>query len=185
MESLCVKWRLFLCKLVFMKYLPAENIVYKTKLKEREVINRLSNYIDEEKLIRFGLFGSSISKAYEGEISKESFDIKRIIGYRNSFLPRINGIIEKDFDGTVIKVKMRLHILVVVFLCIWCGGVGLAFFSFLYVSLNSNNLEGTALIPFGMLIFVYILTMGGFKYESRMSIKDLQTLFEAEIIENN
>ena len=109
-----------------MKYLPAENIVYKTKLKEHEVINRLSNYIEEEKLIRFGLFGGSISKAYEGEISKESFDIKRIIGYRNSFLPRINGIIEKDFDGTAIKVKMRLHILVVVFLCIWCGGVGLA-----------------------------------------------------------
>jgi hypothetical protein len=39
------------------------------------------------------------------------------------------------------------------------------------------------LIPFKMLIFAYVLTMCGFKYESNKSKKDLQTMFEAEIIE--
>jgi hypothetical protein len=39
------------------------------------------------------------------------------------------------------------------------------------------------MIPFGMLIFAYALTMGAFKYESNKSKKDLQTIFEADIIE--
>jgi hypothetical protein len=34
-----------------------------------------------------------------------------------------------------------------------------------------------------MLIFVYALTMGGFKFESNKSKKDLQTMFEADIME--
>jgi hypothetical protein len=38
------------------------------------------------------------------------------------------------------------------------------------------------LIPVGLLLFVYALTMGGFKFESNKSKKDLQELFEAEII---
>jgi hypothetical protein len=39
------------------------------------------------------------------------------------------------------------------------------------------------MIPFGMLIFAYVITMGGFKFESNKSKKDLQALLEAEIIE--
>ncbi len=30
-----------------------------------------------------------------------------MIGYRNSFLPEINGAIDKDYNGTKINVKMR------------------------------------------------------------------------------
>jgi len=38
-------------------------------------------------------------------------------------------------------------------------------------------------MPIGMLLFVYILTIAAFKYESSKSKKDLKTLFEAEMIE--
>jgi hypothetical protein len=166
-----------------MKFLPTENITYKTKLKEEEIFGRLSDLIEPEKTFRFGIFSSDSSKSYEGQINGQTFDIKRIIGYRNSFLPRINGIIERDFDGMTIKVKMRLHIFVIVFLCIWCGGVGLGCIAFLTQALGSSEFNPATLIPFGMLIFVYLLTMGGFKSESNRSKKDLQTIFEADIIE--
>lgn len=163
-----------------MKYLPIENITYKTRLKEEEVLKRLADSIEPEK-IRFGLFDSSATKPYEGQIDGASFRIKRIIRYRNSFLPRISGTIVKDFDGTTINVKMKLHPLVMVFICFWCGSVGLAGITIMAISLRNASYEPASLIPFGMFIFAYGLTMGCFKYESNKSKSDLQTILEADI----
>jgi hypothetical protein len=166
-----------------MKFLPAENITYKTKLKEEEILKRLSDNVEPEKMFRFGMFFGGSTKPYEGQINRQEFDIKRIIGYRNSFLPRINGIIERDYDGMTIKVKMRLHVLVIAFLCVWCSFVGLACIIVLIHVLGSSEFNPMTLIPFGMLIFVYALTMRSFKYESNKSKRDLQRILEAEIIE--
>ena len=166
-----------------MKFLPTENITYKTRLKEEELMRRLSEFIEPEKTFRFGNFRSDYRKPYEGQINGHTFNIKRIISYRNSFLPRIYGIIERDFDGMTIKVKMRLHIFVIVFLCVWCGGLGLGCIAFLTQAFSKSDFNLATLIPFGMLIFVYALTMGGFKHESNKSKKDLQAIFEADKIE--
>jgi hypothetical protein len=166
-----------------MKYLPIENITYKTRLNEEELYRRLSNSMEPEKRLRFSFFGSSSTKTYEGKMSGQTFNMKRIIRYRNSFLPRITGIIEKDFDGLTITVKMRLHILVTVFLCFWCTGVGLASVAVLTQVISHSEFYPQTMIPFGMLIFAYVITMGGFKFESNKSKKDLQALFEADIIE--
>jgi hypothetical protein len=166
-----------------MKFLPTENITYKTRLKEDELIRRLSEFIEPEKTFRFDIFGGGSTKPYEGQISGQTFNINRIINYRNSFLPIINGVIEKDFDGLTIKVKMRLHNFVIVFLYIWYAGVGLGFLAFLKQALSNSEFNPASMIPFGMLIFAYALTMGAFKYESNKSKKDLQTIFEADIIE--
>jgi hypothetical protein len=166
-----------------MKYLPTENITFKTELTEKEIINRLSDLIQPAKTFRFGIFSPSSSKSYEGLINGQTFDIKRIISYRNSFLPRINGIIERDVDGSRIKVKMRLHTFVTVFLCIWCGGAGFACVAFLSQAFRNSKFNPGALIPLGMLIFVYGLVMAGFKYESSKSKQYLRSIFEADVIE--
>jgi hypothetical protein len=166
-----------------MKFFPTEDITYNTRLKEQEIVKRLSDITEPERTFRFGTFGHSSSKSYEGQVNAQSFAIKRIIRYRNSFLPRINGIIVKDFDGNKIKVKMRLHSLIIVFMFIWCGGVGLACLAFLTQAFSNSKFNAGILIPFGMLTFGYVLTMAAFKYESNKSKKDLQLIFEAELIE--
>ena len=165
-----------------MKFLPLENITYRTRLKEEEIINRLSDHIEPEKKIRLVSFDSGSTKAYEGQINAKSFNIKRIITYRNSFSPRISGVINKDFEGLKISVKMRMHIFVIIFMCFWCcmavfGCVGVL----IEVSNEPEFMLGD-LMPFGMLLFGYALALGGFKYESNKSKKDLQRIFEAEII---
>ncbi len=166
-----------------MRFLPTESITYKTKLKEEEIFRRLSELIEPEKAFRFGIFGRGSTKPYEGRISSRKFDIKRIINYRNSFLPRINGIVEKDYDGINIKVKMRLHTFVIVFMCCWWGVAGFACIAFLKQSLGTSDFSPATLIPFCMLLFAYLLTMGAFKVESNKSKMDLQKIFEADIIE--
>lgn len=167
-----------------MKFFPSEKITYKTKLKEDEIVNRLSQIMEPEKRIRLHLFQKGDSKSYEGKMVGRIFKMTRIIRYRNSFLPIINGTIIPDFDGTTIEVKMRLHPFVAVFIGIWMGGVFLACLLMLIEILRTFQTKGfqpMLLIPFGMLLFGYVLTMAGFTYESKKTKKDLQRIFEAEI----
>lgn len=166
-----------------MNFLPTENITYKTKLKIEEIVERLSDHVEPEKTFRFDLFSSGSTKPYEGKISGDTFEIERIIGYRNAFLPRIYGIIEKDYDGTYIKVKMRLHVFAMVFLYFWCGGIGLFCIAVLTQFIDGSKYDSVPLLPLAMLLFAYVLTMASFKFESIKSKVDLQRIFEAEIIE--
>ena len=167
-----------------MKYLPFENITYQTKLETEEILNRINEIIEPQKTFRMtGIFGCSDHKPYEGNINGNTFNMTRIIRYRNSFLPRIKGGIVKDFGRTKVNVKMRVHTLVIVFMLIWLGGVGIGCIAVLAsgFKFGGQNFEPMTLIPFGMLIFGYALVTGGFKYESLKSKKYLAELFEAEI----
>ena len=165
-----------------MKYLPFENISYSSQLDPEEILKRINEIIEPKKTFRMaGFFGNNKHKPYEGNTNGMAFNITRIIGYRNSFLPRIEGLIEKDFQGTKIGIKMRLHSFVMVFMFIWLGAVGLTCLACLTALLNNKDFEPLTLIPFGMLIFGYGLLTAGFKYESLKSKKYLAQLFEAEI----
>jgi len=164
-----------------MKYLPFENITYQTKLDSEEVLKRINEVIEPKKTFRMtGIFGSGEYKPYEGSINGSSFSITRISRYRNSFLPRIKGNIEKNFGKTEVNVKMRLHPFVLVFTFIWFGKVGQAFLADLTTSIGKGNFEPTILLTLAMLLLGYGLTTGGFKYESIKSKKYLAELFEAE-----
>ena len=166
-----------------MKYLPFENITYQTKLDSEEILKRINEIIEPERTFRLrGIFKKSNSKPYEGSIIGNAFNLTRLIGYKNSFLPRIKGNIEKDFGLTKVHVKMRLHPFVLVFMTIWCVVVSIAFLAFFTVSVGSGVFVSPILIPIGMLMFVYGLTTIAFKYESIKSKKYLAELFDAEII---
>ena len=81
-----------------MNFLPHENLTYKTHLSKKEIIRRLRYETEPKQLIRIGsIFGRH--KEYEGTINENSFEISRIISYRNSFLPRIKGEIEESKAG--------------------------------------------------------------------------------------
>ena len=163
-----------------MKYLPFENITYRTKLDSEQILMKIDEVIEPEKTFRLtGVFGNSDHKSYEGSINGNSFKMTRIISYKNSFLPRIKGTVEKDFNGAKVKVKMRLHPFVIVFMVIWFGGIGIGCLAALTISSTSQNFEPMTLIPVGMLIFGYLLVTGGFKYESIKSKEYLAELFES------
>jgi membrane protein DedA with SNARE-associated domain len=68
-------------------------------------------------------------------------------------------------------------------MCIWGGIVGAVGFLFLSQAFGSANFDPMTLIPLGMLVVFYVVIMLAFKYESKQSKADLQSLFEAEIIE--
>ncbi|WP_312287182.1 hypothetical protein [Chryseobacterium gleum] len=158
-----------------MKYLPFERITYRTNLSEQEVFTRLSGFVEPKK---FGL-GRNYTKDYEGSANNNGFEISRVIQYRNSFLPQINGKIQNENNGTQIQVTMSLHAFVLVFLLFWCSiAVGI----FIMIGSTEKKMSVEFFMPLLMLLFVYILTMTGFKTESKKSKEYLRRSFEAEIV---
>lgn len=168
-----------------MDYLPFEKVTYKTALSVDEVRQRLSESVEPKKFFRMtGVFGNKKHLPYEGTIGKNSFQINRIIHYRNSFLPQITGDIRASGSGSVIDVKMQLHVLVWVFVAIWCTGVGGALIAFVLPSFQGEGFNPAILIPVFMLIFLYAITTLGFKFESSKSKKDLESFFDGKLVEN-
>ncbi|MCJ7935297.1 MAG: hypothetical protein MUW56_17145 [Chryseobacterium sp.] len=160
-----------------MKYLPFERITYRTNLSEQEIITKLSGFVEPKK---FG-FGRNPIKEYEGSVDNNRFEINRIIKNRNSFLPQISGTIQKNNDGTQIEVTMKLHAFVFFFLIVWCS-LALFFFICLCVrDIRDKEISVDFFLPLFMLLFVYALTMLGFKMESKKSKEYLRKSFEAEI----
>ena len=170
------------------KLLPFEKLVYHSTLTKEELLTHLQNEIETEKSFGFGAINYSYSKTYIGKIYTNSFEIKRVISYRNSFLPKINGEIQDDNNGCKIFVKMSLIEFVKVFMIIWLSGVVFACLASLYSIFLKNgiNTDGGLFmfIPFLMLIVGVLMIYFGFKLESKKSIKDLEEILKAKIIES-
>lgn len=163
------------------KFLPFENITYQSRLDSDQILSRLSKVVEPKKTFRMkGIFSSGDHKPYEGTIEGNTFSINRIINYRNSFLPRIEGTIEKDLRGSNVVVKMRLHAFIFIFAFFWLGAVGIGCMVVLFSLWNNEPIEPVAFVPFAMILFFYVLVTGAFKYESIKSKKYLAELFAAE-----
>jgi hypothetical protein len=164
-----------------MKWLPSEEITYQTTSSLAEVTDRLSKNIIPYRRMRFRLFPEDADKLYEGEIEAESFEIKRIIRYNNSFLPIITGSIETQGGKTVITVKMELRSLIKKFSLFYLTGLVLLQISFLT---SRFELLILSFIPLSLIAFNYLLTHLAFKYESRRSVRELAGILEATLTLN-
>ncbi|KIC64331.1 hypothetical protein [Chryseobacterium taiwanense] len=161
-----------------MKYLPFEHLIYTTNLSEQNVIRILSENVGAKRKPFTSNNGST--KEYEGTITENNFEINRIIKNRNSFLPQITGTIQENTYETQIEVKMKLHRLVSIFMIFWCTFV--IFFLIITLIKSKGIISNDLVFPLCMLLFAYLLTMLGFKMESKRSKKDLEKMFEAKVI---
>jgi len=160
--------------------LPFENLIYNSSLKKDELILRFKNEIETEKAFGFGAYKHAYSKPYIGSIYNNTFEIKRAINYRNSFLPVIKGEINDDLNGSKINIKMSLPLIVKGFMIFWLGGVFLACLGTLFTIIYNDGLNSEGkyflFIPFAMLIFGLAIVIFGFKVESKKSIKDIERI---------
>ena len=161
-----------------MLLLPIDNFTYKTKLKEDEIIKRLSKLIKPENISFFS------TNEYAGEIRGETFNINRNVSTYNGLVPQINGLIKNDIDGATIIVTMKLKIQVAIFLYILGIILGLVFLVNTTQALIDWKLNVWSVVSFVMLLLIYICIMIGFKMESVRSMDDLALLFEADILDD-
>lgn len=161
---------------------PFERLTIETSLPPEEIRQKVADVIEPRRMFRFF---SGEHKPYQGQLNDYRFEVSRIIRYRNSFLPVIKGEIRPDLGGSVIDITMHPHILVIIFIIIWVGLTVSAFFWTFLIALvavvQSNSTEGVVgiLFPIGGLMFVYLLVMGGFKFEAVKSKTFFQELFQS------
>jgi hypothetical protein len=164
-----------------MTFLPFEKFVIESALSKEETIIELMKNIEAEKTIR--LWNKKSTKEFEGHISGNEFEIKRIINYRNSFLPVINGRIETFGDKARLTIDMRVQIFVIIFMTIWFSFVGLSFLAELFSDTDEFSID-SILFPGGMLLFGYVLTMGGYLFEASRAKDILLDITNGRIIHN-
>ena len=105
-----------------MKYLPFENITYKSRLSQEEILKRLEEVVDTENHLRlFSFFNKrNKDKKFKGSINGNTFKMIRIKAYGFSSLPIIKGVVEEDFEYTKIQVKMRPKLFELTFIYFFC-----------------------------------------------------------------
>ena len=166
-----------------MPLLPYQNIVYNTRLTREEILERLNNAIEPKRGLSLSVFKKRPNrKDYEGQVDRNGFKIQRVIQYRNSFLPQITGTFQRGRTGNEVLVKLRLNTFVLVFICLWMGGIAVAGLSTVFAVSSTSGLGYFSLIPFGMLLFGYLLTTLAFSYEANKSKKDLQEILKGRVL---
>ena len=106
---------------------------------------------------------------------------------KTTILPVITGHISTFSGETHINVKMKPTTLVVIFITVWLDIVGLACLGIIFVGIIQfkqdlpNRFSPMSLIPFGMLLFGYLLTTLTFKAESKKARKLPDRLFERKV----
>lgn len=162
-----------------MKLLPYDKFEIQTSLTLEETVMALKAQVEPRKWLR-ALSGNKT--AFEGEVSRAGFKIMRIIKYRNSFLPIIKGTFNQGQNGTIVKIRMGLHPLVIVFMSVWFGGVIFGLFA-IGAGLASNKISLSAplLIPLGMLFFGWAMVAGGFWFEARKAKPQLLSILHGQI----
>lgn len=160
---------------------PKVKINYITKMTKEEVLEQLSQNIDQD-LYSFSFNRKVTDKPFRGTLNESGFAIEREINYRNSFLPKITGEIKEEANYTRISVIMKLSMFVFIFLLFWTGGVFAGCIASIYATVL-NGFEVFYLIPFVMLFFMCSLTIGAFRYEANKGKTDLQKILQAEFEE--
>lgn len=158
-----------------MAFIPYEHLEIQTSLALDEAVAGISKIVEPKKLFR-NPFNRNHA-AFQGEVRPDGFKISRIIHYRNSFLPTVNGRFEPSSVGTRVAVTMTLHPSVIAFGVLWFGMVGLFGGAFLLAALTARQFDPAMLIPVGMFVFGYLLFTLSFKWEARKARATLIELF--------
>lgn len=161
-----------------MRLLPYESFTIQSQEPLSNIIEKLNAQIEDSKVILRPF--SSHHALYKGTISSSGFEIRRIIHYRNSFLPNIRGRFDSSSDGTFIRITMRLHPFVTVFLLFWCSvWYSISIPMFLAVALSGDApLEGWLFL--GMPIAMLFVFWCAFWSEANRSRRELTQIILGE-----
>jgi hypothetical protein len=133
--------------------LPWRRYEIDTHLSADQCVHALQAIVEPRKWFRSPLAKSP--NDFEGEVTPRGFSFRRIIQYRNSFLPVISGVFEAGLAGTRVSVSMRPHRFVLAFWIFWMTGVLVCAAAVLFGTvkwLSANTLVFVMMLAFGYLI---------------------------------
>ena len=160
-------------------FIPFTRFEFRLYRSAVEVEKQLSELVGPRMLIRKTIFSKRVEGLpFHGTVENGRFNFKRVIYYRNSYLPVISGDIHDDLGMIRVAGRMHPHWLVMV--------LSLAFMLVFVVSsfvpfFINGKLD--QLIPMlgpviGLLAVFYLAVMAFFNYEANKAYRLLQELFQ-------
>ena len=151
-----------------MKIVPYRRFLIKTSKSKNEIMQIILSNAEHPLLFR--LYGS---KPFWGKINDKGFKLTPNINYRNSFVPVIKGYVIEYDKGSIVNVKMRPYIFVIIFMSIFLAALAYTLITAIF---SGQEFRFTMLIPFIIFLFVYELMYFLFQLEATNSKKLLTKL---------
>lgn len=145
-----------------MQLLPFGTFIIETSLEKEQVFAALAANVETGE--GRGVWKKSSRKEFGGFLTKNKFEIKRLITYKNSFKPVLWGTFTNGIQGTRITVKTRIDKFAMVFMSIWLGGIGI-FSAIVIADAFTKSFDWYMLIPLFLFLFGYGTMMGGYLFE--------------------
>ncbi len=144
-----------------LKFLPYTKLTIRTTKSPEEVVNLLQAHLNNNPAF------------FEGYVDDYKFDIHKKMSRfeRNSFVPIIKGNIDRYPWGTEIRLTIRLHLAVAIFLLWFSIGT----LSIIIKSILSLNF--LPLLVFGIFLLMGLLFSQIYISEADQAIKTLKKLF--------
>lgn len=158
--------------------IPYQKLVFDSPLSQEEAVRRLA--LEVAKPRSGWQWREKRTEKFEGTVSDESFQISRIIRYRNSFLPVIQGRFSPFGSGVRIEVTMKLHVIILIFSLLWLSFVGFPVLGAVMQFLMTGRFEEAGWIPCAMLVLFFLMTAIGFGIEAHKAKKLLSRIFEVD-----
>jgi len=138
---------------------PYRRFVIETLKSPPEILDALESQVEQgsSAMLSTSTGRTDSAHTFVGELSVDRFKIRRKIGYRNSFLPMINGVVTPMDDGARVVVTIMPHVFVVLFMCVWMSIATFAAVAGLTALILHGDLVGlaTLILPaFGTLLML-------------------------------
>ncbi len=161
-----------------MKIIPYEKTTLTTHLSKQEVIDLVQSNTEPLQIFRILPPKQGEHKTFQGTVHNNHFQIQRVIRYRNSFLPQIQGFIRENLGNTEIQLIFKLNIFARIFLIFWFTGIGLILAAMIYGALFLDTDPIFILAPLGFLLFAVLLMVFGFNPEKEKARKELMAILK-------
>lgn len=159
-----------------MKLIPALYVEFRSSLPKDEVVRILQENLRPKKGIEIRMTRPKNDKIFEGYLHNDRFEFQRVIRGRNSFRPQISGRLHEKTSGTLLIAEFKLHLFVLLFMCMWLGFVSLAVVGSIFGVVYGEADSIALVIPTLMLAFGIGMVYFGFTMEKEKSISELKRL---------
>jgi len=149
--------------------LPYHQFEISSPLRREDAIAAIAARVEPVKWFRLRWPSSENDNRFEGKVGADGFEINRITGYNNAFLPMVKGEVRGVGAMSLIVIRMRPALFVLAISAAWAAGV----IGFLTVTTDI----GIA-VAF-MMALLYGVFLGLFWFEADKQQKTLRTIFNA------
>jgi len=146
-----------------MPLFPAGRFVIDAEAAPDEVRDRLSSAV-----VRGGKVSLRGPKAaFTGTVGTNSFELRPVLSYRNSFVPTARGSFASGIAGTRVNVRLRMLPAVAIFMAVWLSIATAFFIGMLVIAFRNPSRSWLPLVGIAFFAFGYLLMTLSFSFEAR------------------